>query len=27
LDNGADIFGTNAECVNYEYEVPDVILH
>ena len=27
LGNGADIFGTNAECVNYEYEVPDVILH
>ena len=27
IHNGADIFSTSGECVNYEYEVPDVILH
>lgn len=27
LNNGAGIFSTNDACVNYEYEVPDVILH
>ena len=27
INNGADIFSTNSQCVNYEYEVPDVILH
>tara|TARA_R110000823_G_C15622045_1_gene467694 strand:+ start:87 stop:602 length:516 start_codon:yes stop_codon:yes gene_type:complete len=26
-NNGADVFAANSECVNYEYEVPDVILH
>jgi hypothetical protein len=27
LNNGADIFSTNEDTINYEYEVPDVILH
>ena len=27
LNNGAGLFSTNEETVNYEYEVPDVILH
>ena len=27
LRNGAGIFATNTKCVNYEYEVEDVILH
>ena len=27
INNGADIFATNIDCVNYEYEVPDVVLH
>ena len=27
INNGADIFSNNSKCVNYEYEVPDVILH
>ena len=27
LSNGADIFSTNEGTINYEYEVPDVILH
>ena len=27
LNNGAGIFSTNDACVNYEYEVPNVILH
>jgi hypothetical protein len=27
LRNGAGIFATNTECVNYEYEVEDVVLH
>ena len=27
LSNGAEVFGTNEDTINYEYEVPDVILH
>lgn len=27
LRNGAGIFATNTKCVNYEYEVEDVVLH
>ena len=27
LSNGADIFSTTEDTINYEYEVPDVILH
>jgi len=27
IKNGADIFSTAERCINYEYEVPDVILH
>jgi hypothetical protein len=27
INNGADIFSTSIDCVNYEYEVPDVVLH
>jgi len=27
MRNGAAIFSTNTKCVNYEYEVEDVVLH
>ena len=27
LSNGAGIFSSNEKTVNYEYEVPDVLLH
>jgi hypothetical protein len=27
MRNGAAIFSTSTKCVNYEYEVEDVLLH